>query len=51
VVISSDKKVVSKREGGGRMEGVRGWLGDNDEFPNDEMPDHAPAYIPFSKPA
>jgi hypothetical protein len=30
---------------------VRGWLGDNDEMPNDEMPDHAPAYLSPSLPS
>jgi hypothetical protein len=52
MVVISYKKVVTKREDGGRAEGVRGWLGDNDEMPNDEMPDHhAPAYLSPSPPS
>jgi hypothetical protein len=29
---------------------VRGWLGDNDEMPNDEMPNHARAVLSPSPP-
>jgi hypothetical protein len=51
MVVISDKKQGGDKKGGRREDkGVRGWLGDNDEMPNDEMPDHAPAYLSPSPP-